>query len=133
MAGVVILREDDEGARIVRPAAEDMEIERAPQRGRARRRLHPRKRVSVTHTPPAFHVGLHPWGQIQRKVTLHRNWTGNHAARRGTSHRHRKEDSRPSVGIPCWPSRGSTDIPGARAETLHQGIGPHSRPGAQLR
>ena len=69
MAGVVILREDDEGARIVRPAAEDMEIERAPQRGRARRRLHPRKRVSVTHTPPAFHVGLHPWGQIQRKVT----------------------------------------------------------------
>ena len=32
--------------------------------------------------------------------------------------------SAPSVGIPCWPSRGSADSAGARAQTRHQGVSP---------
>ena len=56
--GVRILGEDNELAHIVGPVAEGVKVERAPKRGRRRRGLHPREGVSVTHTPPAVHVGL---------------------------------------------------------------------------
>ena len=57
--GVRVLGEDDERARIVRPVAEGVKVERAPKRPRRRGCLHPREGVSVTHTPPAVHAGLH--------------------------------------------------------------------------
>ena len=35
--------------------------------------------------------------------------------------------TRPSVGIPCWPSRGSLDGPRARAQRLRERIALHIR------
>ena len=57
--GVRVLGEDDELAGVARPVAKGMKVERAPKRLRRRRRLHPRERVAVAHTPPALHAVLH--------------------------------------------------------------------------
>ena len=73
MVRVRVLREHDEPARVVRPIAEVVKVERAPHRGCLRRRLDPREGVAVSHAPPPFHVDLHRRGQIQGGVTLHRN------------------------------------------------------------
>ena len=44
---------------------------------------------------------------------------------------HGEDRSRPSAGIRCWPSPGSLDGPGARAERLRDHIAIRSRPGGR--
>ena len=128
MLWVRILGEDDEFTGVTCPVAQAMEVERTPHRGALRRGLDPHESVSVSHTPPAFHVDLH---LAPHTPTGTRPYTemGNGITKvEGENRlRHRKEELRPSVGIPCWPSRGSTDSPGARETRLRNKSRLHSR------
>ena len=65
-AGIVrvgILGDHGKLAHIVGPIAQRGEFERAPHRGRPRRRLDPGEGVAKSHTPPASHLDLHLTGQ----------------------------------------------------------------------
>ena len=112
---VGILGEDDELARIVGPIAEGVKVDGASHRGCCGRGLNPRERVAVSHTPPSIHSEL-PARSNFRGATVHRNQTGNHGERRGTTGAVPAKGDGPSIDIPCWTSRRSLDIPRARKE-----------------
>ena len=133
MFGVRVLGKDDELPRIIGPVAQGMKVERTLHCGRLGRCLDPPEGVSVSHAPPAVHVdlrrssgseGWRPYTGIERRAT---------GAGTGLSHvrttdvSRRRRNKRPSVGIRCWPSPGSSDSPGAQFETLPRHMGPRNR------
>ena len=124
---VRILGKDDELPSIVGPVALAVEVEKAaprrpptgPRPTRARRRI--ARNTSLPCRPPPR--APHPRGRDRtpKWETESRKSKGRVDADTGRKHPH------PSVGIPCWPSRGSTDSPGARGTRLRNKSGLHSR------
>ena len=77
MVRVRVLGEDDEPARVVRPIAQGVKVERAPQRRRLRGSLDPREGIAVARTPPSLHdVHL---TRLSGGETVHRKGDGIHA------------------------------------------------------
>ena len=100
----------NELARVIGPVAQAMQVERTAQRLRRRRRLHSRERVAVTHTPPAFHAGLHRSPRHTGGGTVHRTTQGITP----------REGVRPSHGavLKAGHSRGATVADNARVERV---------------